>query len=90
MKGYFGGFWTCLKLEDFKTPEKVGGEEALIPLKNEATIKIERPHKMQGGNRMSKEVSERELSLTAIEIANCYMAILNQSEREYCPKLSEY
>lgn len=32
MKGYFGAFGTYLKLVEFKTPEKVGGEEVSIPL----------------------------------------------------------
>jgi hypothetical protein len=46
-------FGTCLKLEDFKTPEKVGGEGVLIPLKNEAGIKIKRPHPAKGGEKMT-------------------------------------
>jgi len=38
-----GVFGTYLKLEDFKSPEKAGGEEVRIPLKNEAKIKIKQP-----------------------------------------------
>ena len=53
-EGLFGRtFGVCLKLEDFKTPEKVGGEEVLIPLKNEAKkglLKIKGP-------RLNKEVN---------------------------------
>ena len=45
-------FEACLCLEDFKTPEKVGGEEVLIPLKNEAKIKIKRPLRLTGGEKM--------------------------------------
>jgi hypothetical protein len=52
-EGVFGGLLGhILKLGDFKTLEKVGGEEALTPLKSEAKIKINRPqHIKEGINR---------------------------------------
>ncbi len=38
-----GTFRTCLKLKDFETSEKVGGEEAEKVLKIEAKLKIKQP-----------------------------------------------
>jgi hypothetical protein len=54
MKGYFRDFWNVHEAS-FKTPEKVGGEEVLIPLKNEAKIKIKWPLSTKEGLKGEKQ-----------------------------------
>ena len=66
-----GVFGTYLKLEDFKSPEKAGGEEVRIPLKNEAKIKIKQPLRKDGGGQsltIQKWQTNRSAGVTGVRL----------------------